>query len=640
MNMYVRLSEGLNKYQLIPKESNVWDYIKDPDNKDYYQSIYYYTQDHYNHWKKTKSLAGITNVKTDKLVFDLDDAKNPENAKNDALTLITKLIQMGIPKEGFEIEFSGNKGFSIEVPTTSKFSPEELKTLALNLTEGLKTRDSSVYDPQRIFRIPGTKHNKSGLYKFPITLDQLTTLTIDQIKTLAKDYNNVDKNISVFTVDLPQSVINLKDKKKVEKSETLFEYHDSLDLSSKPKFLSAAKYALQEGFFKEGERSLSLTILAATYKSLGFNQDICYRYLKGVAEVQAKRNNSDRFPDNEIWNNIIKVVYSPSWKGGTFSQANTELLQTVSKRLGLPSDDRTEDVKPKFLTSVTDKFKTYVKNIEQNTIKTGIDLIDKHVFISTGANVAIVGAPGSAKSSIALEILRNTSRNGVKSVFASLDMSSTRIYEKVMYKLTGKKREELYDLFKNDKEGEVLKQLEDNFGNVFFYDRSMPSVQELKEYILACERDSGEKIKLVVLDYFERISSDLSEDTAASKKVAGELQSLVNDLDIALITLVQPNKMSGDMSQPIKSYTNIKGSSFLAQSFRIVMGIYREGFDPQVPENDKYLTLNILKNDLGETASLDFAWHGKRGEIEELDEYQKVDLAELRRSKKKPEDNF
>jgi len=640
MNMYIRLSEGLNKYNLIPKDSNIWDHIKNPDTKDYYQSIYYYTQEHYDHWKKTHSLAGITNVKTDKLVFDLDDAKNPENAKNDALTLITKLIQMGIPKEGFEIEFSGNKGFSVEVSTNSKFSPEELKTLAMNLTEGLPTRDSSVYDPQRIFRVPGTKHLKSGLYKFPITLDQLSNLSIDEIKTLAKDYNNVDKDISVFRVDLPQSVLALKTKPKKEKAETLFEYHDELDLSSKPKWLSPSKYALQEGFFVEGERSVALTILAATYKSQGFNKTICYRQLKGVAELQSIRNKVDRFPDEEIWNNIISTVYSPMWKGGTYSYEKTELLQKVSKRLGLPVEEVDDEVKPKFITSITDKFKIYVKNIDQNTIKTGIDLIDKNVFISTGANVAIVGGPGSGKSSIALEILRNTSMNGVKSVFASLDMSSTRIYEKIIYKLTGKRREEIYSLFKHDKEGETVSLLEKNFGNVYFYDRSMPSVKHLREYILACEQESGEKIKLVMLDYFERISSNKNDETAASKDVAGELQNLVNDLDIALITLVQPNKMSGDMSQPIKSYTNIKGSSFLAQSFRIILSIYREGFDPQVPENDKYLTVNVLKNDLGETASMDFAWDGKRGEIEELDEYQKIDLKKLRSSKTKPEDSF
>jgi hypothetical protein len=101
-------------------------------------------------------------------------------------------------------------------------------------------------------------------------------------------------------------------------------------------------------------------------------------------------------------------------------------------------------------------------------------------------------------------------------------------------------------------------------------------------------------------------------------------------MDVAQIVLLQPNKMSGDMREPIKSYTNIKGSSFLAQSFRIALGLYREGYDPTSIENDHYLTINILKNDLGESGTLDYNWNGKRGEIGEMDDLDKKELASFR----------
>ncbi len=46
--------------------------------------------------------------------------------------------------------------------------------------------DTAIYEHNRLWRIPNTKNRKSGLYKIPLTFDQLATLSIDQIKKLAK----------------------------------------------------------------------------------------------------------------------------------------------------------------------------------------------------------------------------------------------------------------------------------------------------------------------------------------------------------------------------------------------------------------------------------------------------------------------
>lgn len=610
--MYIRLSKGLNDYQLIP---DTVDYVSTINlEKDHYTSIFKYNEEQFNKWKETGSVSGMRDVITDKLVFDFDSADQPKAAQADAIVLTDRLINKGIDPDAIHIAFSGSKGFAIEVDTDSQFNPEEFKNVTSSLAKDLDTFDRVIFDPQRIFRVTGTKHQKSGLYKTPITLNQLRELPIDEIKNLAKDLNT--------TVNFDYSkykVIKLSDEIKkmsvVEKKKTsITSTETSLDMSLKPRWLTPAKFALQEGYFTEGQRSKTFMVLASTYKNQGFNRDIVYRMLKGVAEKQATRNKTDRFPDEEIWNNVVKQVFSPTWNNGQYAADDAFLLE-VNEALGL-KDDVTA---PRILTDINARFKDYVSNIEKNTIKTGIKELDENVFLSVGSNVALLGAPGSGKSSIALEILSNTSKNGVKSVFASLDMTSTRIYEKILYRLSGLPREDLYDMFKKGQEKELVQEVDKQFGNVFFFDKSSPTTKDIRNYVLDCEQKSGEKVKLVMIDYFERISSDMSDDTAASKRVAGELQDLVNDLNICLITLVQPNKMSGDMSQPIYSYTNIKGSSFLAQSFRQILSIHREGYNPMNNETDKYLTVNVLKNDLGEPGSIDFGWEGKRGRIYTMD---------------------
>lgn len=624
--MYIRLSKGLNDYKLIP-EADVQEMGLDRE-RDWYTSIFKYNEDQYNHWKTTKSVSGIRDVVTDKLVFDFDNKEQPKAAQADAIALTDRLISKGIDPDAIQIAFSGSKGFSIEIPITEHITQEQFKTVTSSLADGLETFDRVIFDPQRIFRVTGTKHNKSGLYKTPITLNQLREYPIDEIKELASTLfttNNFDTS-NYKTITLNDEIKKLAIPKK--KIAALGSIENVLDMSNKPRWLTKAKYALQEGYFSEGQRSNSFMVLASTYKNQGFSKEIVYRMLKGVAEKQAVRNKAERFEDEQIWNNIIGQVFSPTWNNGQYA-ADDIFLKAKEEELGLGEDTET----PRIITDINNRFKNYVNNIEKNTIKTGIEKLDEAMFISVGSNVALLGAPGSGKSSIALEILSNTSKNGVKSVFASLDMTSTRIYEKILYRLSGMSREELYEEFKQGREKELVEKVDKEFGNVFFFDKSSPRTSDLRNYVLDCEQKSGDKVKLVMIDYFERISSDMSDDTAASKRVAGELQDLVNDLNICLITLVQPNKMSGDMSQPIHSYTNIKGSSFLAQSFRQILSIHREGYDPMHMGNDKFLTVNILKNDLGEPGSIDFGWQGKQGKIFNLDREGEKELKRLRDQK-------
>jgi hypothetical protein len=201
-------------------------------------------------------------------------------------------------------------------------------------------------------------------------------------------------------------------------------------------------------------------------------------------------------------------------------------------------------------------------------------------------------------------------------------------------------RDKLYDLFKNDKGGPLEKKVKEQYGNVWFYDRSATTVDDIRDYIKHVENKTGEKVKLVMVDYFERVLSDMSDDTAASKQIANQLQDLVNDLNICLVTLVQPNKfsLSGGPDTPIMSYTAIKGSSFLYQSFRSILSLWRPFYHPQWKSHDKYMQMAILKNDLGELDTLNFAWTGKTGDIRELEDREFAELDELLKEKARKDD--
>lgn len=1007
INEYIRLSENYKYNQLIPANDSPYKYIKNK-NSPYFVSMLRYNEDVYKEYQKTKTLAGVSGGKTHKIWADFDSEDDLGLAFADAITFVMKLNELGIEEESIQISFSGNKGIGVIVETENDYTIEQVKSFVYSVAKSdtprdkdgqflMETFDTSMYDHQRIFRLNFTKNEKTGLYKIPITWEELGEANIEEIKERAKipptqeEIDDVNAYYQVSSFKIPDEYLNITKLEPVKSEPVVI---GAIDWSAKPKFLSNCRWALQNGMFEPGFRSEPLLCLASTYKNLGYAQGITYRMLKGVAELESQRNNSERYNDKELYNNIVLQVYSDRWKNGQFScKEPGNFLYDYCNSLGDHSckhDKKANETRIRTLVDLAPKFKEYVKNIDKNTILTGIPSIDKNVFISTGANVGIIGAAGchakgtkilmhdgstknvedvnvgdklmgpdskprevlvlrrgkeemvkiipvrgepfivnkshilhltpsylkqnksipgnlnitvknyitgvkdrtktvlggykllktgvefpinddlkidpyilglwlgdgssdsislttmdeklknewlkfgekfnlkytsqkqennkattyhlnngreggktnellqifkdynllnnkhipdvflrnskqnrlkllaglidsdgylesnkkgyefsqkseklakqvvflarslgfhasinarkkscnskgikvwgdyfsvylsannleilpvrlerkkaskkimknnvlhygfkyeilpedeyfgftldkdhlyltddffihhnSGKTSLALDILNNTSKAGVKTVVASLDMAENRMFEKVMYRISQLPRDQLYKIYQDDNEAKLLEKLKTEFGNTYFFQKSMATVSDIREHILDIQDSTGDKVKLVMIDYFERIMSDMSDDTAASKRISGELQDLVNDLDIALITLVQPNKFSiaGGPDKPIRNYTSIKGSSHLYQSFRIIMSLWRPFYTPLLKDHDHYMQMAVLKNDLGELNEFVFNWDGKKGSISEMEDFQKEEFFSLLRQKESDEGN-
>jgi hypothetical protein len=635
---YRRITEGLNdRGQLIASDKDVFEYVKNHD-KDHYLSTFKYNEEQKNQFQETGTVAGVTDVTTDKLWFDFDSEFEPEEAQQSTIALLTRLEKLGVSSKDAIITFSGNKGMGVELNLNQTLSPKQVKSVCFELAKDLKHFDVKMYNSSRILRLYGTKHQKTGLYKIPLSFTQLKELSIDQIMDLAKNppqFNEAEFHWN--RVDLPESLQTkqTKDTKEVTKED--IEVSTYLDFSMKPKFLTNCRWSIQNGHFSAGERSTALLCLGSTYKNLGFDLEHVYRLLKGTAELQSRIHSSDRFSDEEIYNNIVMQVFGPSWNNGQYScREKDNWLNLYCNDLDHPCNHKAEDdMSPKTFISLEPDFKDYVKNIDKNTIKTGLVTLDKHVFLSTGANVGVIAPPGAGKTSLAFELLENTSRAGIHSVFGGLDMAKNRTFEKLLYRVTGLDRKELYEIWQNGKEGPIMEQVQERFKNVHFFKKSAPTVQDFSEYVQKVQDKTGEKVKLVVGDYFERFNSDIGDDTAASKAVAGQLQDMVDNLDICNITLYQPNKhaLAGGPDQPIYDYTKIKGSSFVYQSLRIILSMWRPFYNPKDFSNDKYLQMAILKNDLGELNEFSFNWQGKKGLITDMEDFQREEFEALMREK-------
>ena len=141
------------------------------------------------------------------LFFDLDSDKGRGTTLEDALRDARRVVDMFL--EGYDVEpyvwFSGGKGFHITVPgvvfgaVPHKHLTYRYHHLADTLAEraGIKgirekgTYDDTVYSVPRMWRIPNTKHSGSGLFKIPLTLAEIRTLGIDEIRELARSPRDI-----------------------------------------------------------------------------------------------------------------------------------------------------------------------------------------------------------------------------------------------------------------------------------------------------------------------------------------------------------------------------------------------------------------------------------------------------------------
>ena len=600
-----------------------------------YESLFSFTEEHYKKFLTTKSVAGIIDVTASRIVFDLDN-KNLKLAQKDAIELVERLKANGLSDEQIIVFFSGNKGFEISFNLLDEtVTPNEMKNIAADLAGDLESFDTSIYNATRQFRLGLTRNEKSGLYKTPFSVSELENLTIDEIKKISEtpmSYSDIEN--AWRPVMLPDRCKQAKNKTvevKVNEKKIVSLDISTLDRESLPKGWDLVRWALLNGYFGEGDRSNAFLCLAAYLAKL-FPIDITYRMLKGTAELQAQRTGGERFPDNELYNNIIMQVYGPNWRGGTYSLTDpNSWLYCYGKEMGL-LEEATATVSKDILTTeqVGDLFKSFATNIDKNRIKIGIKELDEALDMLVGRVYVIAGSPGSGKTSLLFQIFEGLSAQGNKAIFFSYDMSLQDCFQKVIqkeFKITAK---DVYEQYKDPKRAaEFHRVFNEKYGNVIFINSSGMTVESMRDRITQAEKTYGE-IKVVAVDYMTLTQSEKGDSNEHSKSVIQGLKAISTDMRKCVISLNQPNKANQKINEPLSGYGGIQGSSAVQELANAMLWVYRPGATASSFERDKYYSIECMKNRHGSMFAIDLGWSGVTGTVYSLTPAQQAELARLR----------
>lgn len=144
--------------------------------------------------KRRESLAKFAGCVLASLLWvDIDESGDLALAHDHAKETVSVLEQYGVPLDLIRVNFSGSKGFHVLFPSAcvglDLLGPQPAPLLAKRLAKTMPAlfphADPQCYGPTQVLRVPNTRNTKSGLFCVPLSVDELRTLSIEQIKSLA-----------------------------------------------------------------------------------------------------------------------------------------------------------------------------------------------------------------------------------------------------------------------------------------------------------------------------------------------------------------------------------------------------------------------------------------------------------------------
>ncbi|MEN6565890.1 MAG: DNA primase small subunit domain-containing protein [Veillonellales bacterium] len=257
------------------------------------------------------------------LYFDLDDAENPQKSQKDAAKLIDFfLTELDCKSQDIQVFFSGSKGFHILIHEKALgIEPRNnlhkiMKHLASYLVFRLELTalDLVVYTAPRMMRLPNSIHEKTKLFKTQLTVNEIRTLSLDEIKTLASAPRTIAPTAEEDIMQRPKAANLYKNKMEeyLQAAITATTRYDKTEYHfMKGVYPACVQDLLDKGWKKSGDRNLATVQLACYFKDAGYSQEDALKTLESWV-VKFTSADSGYQKQQRIANtrSVVSAIYS------------------------------------------------------------------------------------------------------------------------------------------------------------------------------------------------------------------------------------------------------------------------------------------------------------------------------------------
>lgn len=492
--------------------------------------------------------------------------------------------------------------------------------------------DTSVYNITRLFRIPNTRHQKSGLYKVPISFDELKDLKLENVKEIAKEPRYEEFDITPVEAETLKQKYKEKQKEKPALTSIQGGAVDSaapsvspIDFSMCPPGHRKCIYALEQGDIGPSQRHEAILRLAAFYKAQGFSREHAseqiFQALEHRGDIYIDINPTDEAESNRD----IDQVYNRDWKGGMYTcKTDTFLQQKCDHGNGPCYNDAR--VKMRSVMTIDQLYHKYVKYGEEALIdypKFGIPWVDDRVRLRPRNFSILAGANGSGKTSLMFELMESLNKQKIYHAFFSLDMADSSVFEKLGAKYTVYNQRQIEDAFNvNSRNTIIMKEVYEAVKKHLPYTlidfTSAATMQYLEQTTMGLKQ-IYDNLQVVIVDYAGRLLGEFENQYASSTQNAMTANDVAKRTNCHFVYLAQVSRENGDHTEALRSSRVSKDSGAWEENATCVFTCWRP-LGNGIDGNDKYIHLYIAKNRSGPLGENVLSWEGKTGKTRELNQ--------------------
>jgi archaellum biogenesis ATPase FlaH len=544
MNYFVEIVRGSpvgNRGAIIPFEQ-ITQEIRDAQEKKHelYRSYYLYDAEINEYVKKNRSISAYTGkAYLGNIVLDIDKSKNSEQYTLERLRAFIERIQTdyGIPEENIQLAFSGT-GFHVEFPDIFGFEPSEtLNEVVRNTLIRLFPEADPIYDKTRIIRAMNTVNSKSGLFKIPLTHEEVFNKTFDEIKIFAKEPRN-DFPLSGGT--LPTSLRHLIER---PQSRTILQGDVVVDLADASSVVTCMQQLFRRGE-KTGSRHNDLLRLVSSWRRNGLPQ---------TAALVVATTWSPTLAPEEI-SRLVDTVYR---KGYSYSCSDPVMASLCDKRCVFYE-------KKNYMTEVASASKMereFSEFIKADFTVNSINLkelwgIPHDFWILPGELVVFIGDTGLGKTALVQEIIVTTP---LPTLALTLEVHQHLYFRRLIQVAHSMTKEEVIEYYRKKKN--TLSNAIDHIQVI----TTSPKLSHLKKVIA----DSGSKV--VVIDTLDGVIVDTLHRGSSidkSEQLAIQLKQIAQQMNIIILGVHHIHKYAALTMNDERKSLNVhagKGSSALEQ---------------------------------------------------------------------------
>lgn len=591
---------------------------------DVYRSVFRFGPAFRDYAREHHGVRGFQGVGyADYLPIDIDAEGDLDAALAMARDAVERIAaRADVDLDAVHLYLSGAKGFHIQVPT-GLFAPApaaDLNRVFGRMAEVLldgRGYDPSVYDLLRIFRVAGTKHGKSGLYKTPLTLAELRSLSVAQITDLARK----PRKVTYSEPDLCQGLVDV-----YAESREWATTHQSRDHGATPEgaLSPMARPCIAEmlkGVADPGRHDAAMRIAAhLSHQGLGADQI-------EAALVAWNARNKPPMDERRAAQELSKVARDAArydfgcndpvrirFCGGA-CQIKAARDEREKARASATPPPRATQPAPDVpgLVSADEAYRRYLEfaqRAQDRVVKLGFPTVDRAIRgLGPGEVCEVVARAGVGKSALLVNVARNLAyARSAAVLFVTLEMDVARLFERSVQLATKVTADEAEASARGaDPKASpsgIFAAAVEQFKRVWYVDRDSMRMEDLEALVHAAPAQIGRPLTAVLVDYLGRMRPSRPGQKAydLASELALRMKSLAKAAGVPIIYLHQVSRgAGGDGSAPLTMASG-RDSGVIEEAADVVIGLWRPEAEALVDDGVEMLDMAVLKARHGDTA--------------------------------------